>query len=129
MSYKPQQVKPKGGFYAQTKVYYDGSHYIAIPHTERPYRPRRKPVDEIITVEANAPPTAEEVADDQPDVKREISVQENSAPAEKADALKGVQKEENNDTPLNMSQLPQNSGVKITKKQLFEELYKEYPVS
>lgn len=136
MSYKPQQVKPKGGFYAQTKVYYDGSHYIAIPHTERPYRPRRKPVDEIITVEANTPPTAEEVADSEPllagilnaDMVDEPSLISNdkSALAEKADALIGVQKEENNDTPPNMSQLPQNSGVKMTKKQLFEGLYKEY---
>ena len=24
------------------KIYYDGSHWIAIPHTERPYRRRRK---------------------------------------------------------------------------------------
>lgn len=122
MSYRPQQVKPKGGFYAQTKVYFDGSHYIAIPHTERPYRPRRKFVDEVITVNANAPPTDEEVIDDLPDVEREISEQENSAPADKADALIGVQKEENNATPPNM---PQLSEIKITKKQLFEELYKE----
>lgn len=27
--------------YSETKVYFDGSHYIAIPHTERP--PSRKP--------------------------------------------------------------------------------------
>ena len=24
------------------KIYYDGSHWIAIPHTERPYRRRRQ---------------------------------------------------------------------------------------
>ena len=24
------------------KIYYDGSHWIAIPHTERPYRQRRR---------------------------------------------------------------------------------------
>ena len=84
MAYNRQkQVKPKGGFYPETKVYFDGSHYIAIPHTERPYRPRRKPVEEIITVHANAPPMVEEIAD----VQREISEQKNSAPAEEADAL------------------------------------------
>jgi len=123
MSFKPQQVKPKGGFYAQTKVYSDGSHYIAIPHTERPYRPRKKPVDEVITVNANAPPIAEDVAE--PDVERENIEKENSAPAEKADALIGLQTEGNGDTHTNMLQIPQNSGVKITKKQLFEGLYKE----
>lgn len=122
MSYRPQQVKPKGGFYAQTKVYYDGSHYIAIPHTERPYRPRKKPVDEIITVEANAPPKAGEVAEDQPDVEREISEQENSAPVKETDALIVVQE----DCPHNIVEIPQNSVIKMTKKQLFEGLYKEY---
>lgn len=123
MSYRPQQVKPKGGFYAQTKVYYDGSHYIAIPHTERPYPPRRKPVEEVITVEANAPPIAEAVADDQLDVERESGEQVNSAPEDIADALIDVQQA---DCPHNIVEIPQKSEIKKTKKQLFEELYKEY---
>lgn len=123
MSYRPQQVKPKGGFYAQTKVYYDGSHYIAIPHTERSYRPRRKPVEEVITVEANAAPIAEEVADDQLDVECESSEQVNSAPEDIADALIGVQEA---DCPHNIVEIPQKSEIKNTKKQLFEELYKKY---
>ena len=29
--------------YSKAKVYSDGSHYIAIPHTERPYTVRIKP--------------------------------------------------------------------------------------
>jgi len=28
--------------YTDTKIYFDGSHYIAIPHTERPKKPKRK---------------------------------------------------------------------------------------
>ena len=36
--------------FGETKVYFDGSHYIAIPHTERPKRYRPKPVEEKITV-------------------------------------------------------------------------------
>ena len=31
-------------------MYFDGSHYIAIPHTERPQRYRPKPIEEVITV-------------------------------------------------------------------------------
>lgn len=139
MSYRPQQVKPKDGFYAQTKVYYDGSHYIAIPHTERPYRPRRKSVDEIITVNVNAPPISEDVADDSEPLLAGIlnadkadepslqssdnEAQQNSAPAEEVDALIGVPIEENNNTPPHM---PQLSEKKTTKKQFFEGLYKEY---
>ncbi len=26
----------------EAKIYYDGSHWIAIPHTERPYRKKRR---------------------------------------------------------------------------------------
>ena len=36
--------------YGETKVYFDGSHYIAIPHTEKPYRKGRKFIEEEITV-------------------------------------------------------------------------------
>ena len=36
--------------YGETKVYFDGSHYIAIPHTERPVKKRPKPIEETITV-------------------------------------------------------------------------------
>ena len=36
--------------YRESKVYFDGSHYIAIPHTNRPPSKRRKPVEEFIEV-------------------------------------------------------------------------------
>lgn len=55
MAYRQQPPKPVGGFYPQTKVYSDGSHYIAIPHTERPYRPKRKHVEEVITIKEESP--------------------------------------------------------------------------
>ena len=44
--------------YPKCKIYSDRSHYIAIPHTERPYKPRRKVQEEEIVVEekfASAP--------------------------------------------------------------------------
>ena len=37
--------------YGETKVYFDGSHYIAIPHTERPAKRRRIKLEETITVQ------------------------------------------------------------------------------
>lgn len=118
MAYKWQkEVKPKGGFYPQTKVYFDGSHYIAIPHTERPYKPRKKSVEEVITV-GNETPVESEISPSD----NNLEAQENSVPTETADTLTGV---ENNDCPHNMAQIPQESGVKVTKKQLFEQLYKE----
>ena len=36
--------------YAETKVYFDGSHYIAIPHTSRPSRKRYKRFEETVEV-------------------------------------------------------------------------------
>ena len=36
--------------YGETKVYFDGSHYIAIPHTTRPTKRRLKPLEEKIVV-------------------------------------------------------------------------------
>lgn len=36
--------------YRESKVYFDGSHYIAIPHTNRPPSNHRKPVEELIEV-------------------------------------------------------------------------------
>lgn len=53
-------------WYPEAKVYFDGSHYIAIPHTTNPTR-RRKHKQEIITVSEhdgklkleNSPPVLE----------------------------------------------------------------------
>lgn len=112
-----QQVKPKGGFYSETKVYFDGSHYIAIPHTERPFKPRKKPIEKVVTIQDKWPQleelSAEEAAESPfPDV-------EISAPANEVDALIGV---ENSDSPHNMCQITEN----VSKKELFEQFYSEY---
>ena len=37
--------------YPKCKIYSDRSHFVAIPHTERPYKPRRKVQEEEIVVE------------------------------------------------------------------------------
>ena len=37
-------------YYPETKVYFDGSHYIAIPHTTRSSKKRKTHVEEEITV-------------------------------------------------------------------------------
>ena len=116
-----QQAKPVGGFYPETKVYFDGSHYIAIPHTERPYKPRRKPVDEVIDLVNKAPPKGESEVIKEVEPSPELN--KNSVSAEKADTLIGV---ENIDKPVDMSGVMPKIEIKITKKQLFENLYKEH---
>lgn len=112
-----QEVEPKGGFYPETKVYFDGSHYIAIPHTEQPFKRRKKLVKKVNPIKDRWPQLIElsaEEAADSPFPESEIS-----APAEKADALIGV---ENIDSPHNMCQITENPS----KKDLFEKYYSEH---
>ncbi len=40
--------------YGEAKVYYDGSHYIAIPHVTRFVREKIKPVEKLITIDTNS---------------------------------------------------------------------------
>jgi len=48
--------------YPNAKIYFDGSHYIAIPHTERPSKKRHKEKDEEFVVVSN--PTNRDVCGD-----------------------------------------------------------------
>ena len=106
--------------YPKCKIYSDGGHYIAIPHTTRPYRPRKKPKEEVIAVtekvdDETQPPAAEQSApsiEDAPmPLEREYEVNDNAADcAEIADTL---------------PEKPPTSRL-MTKKELFEELYAKY---
>ena len=52
--------------YSNCKVYFDGSHYIAIPHTERPAKKRSVRIDEEIDVmHANIKSECQEVETDE----------------------------------------------------------------
>ena len=103
--------------FPQCKVYSDGGHYIAIPHTTRPYRPRRKLCEEVITV-------TEEVTE-QPTAEASAFSEDESAPVSPAET---VIEEVSDDTKTP----PQaaNEAVKIerktTRRELFEELYARY---
>ena len=48
--------------YGECKIYFDGSHYIGIPHTTRPSRRRSKPPEEeiVVTEKEIEPPTETE---------------------------------------------------------------------
>lgn len=105
--------------YGETKVYFDGSHYIAIPHTERPPSKRRKKVN---------------IADLTP-----VKCQENKS-SEKTSGLLFVPRKDGK-LPLEVlaekpkqetiEQKPVTPTVRIsenveTKKDLFDELYARY---
>ena len=88
--------------YGEAKVYFDGSHYIAIPHTTRPAKPRIEAVEEIITVI------------DQDDTNEASEQGSTDAENGHGDAKEAAKKTQN----------PRKR--KITRKALFEELYVKY---
>ena len=108
--------------YPKCKVYSDGNHYIAIPHTTRPYRPRRKPKEEIITV-------TKVFADE---IKKETEEQcqsEQSAPSYE-DAPMPREDEQNDGAENKIASMeapsPTRQEYSMTKKELFDQLYAEH---
>lgn len=94
--------------YGETKVYYDGSHYIAIPHTERKNKRRRKREDEEIAV-----------------------VDKKEGGSETQRATEPLTQQQTADKESQMEQCKsehseQSTVRTTTKKQLFEELYSKY---
>lgn len=106
------------GFYPECKVYSDGSHYIAIPHTEKPYCPRPKKKEEVITVKITE--TSEEKTP-----KKESAPQPRDAllPLEKIAVTGELPKEEKIEQP---AIIIEPNERRMTKKELFNELYQEY---
>lgn len=105
----------KGGFmawYGETKVYFDGSHYIAIPHTERPTKRRPKPIEETITI---VDETEIENGAMEQSVEPTISILTED----------NTQCEEVIEKTQNEPKKPPKER-KLTKKELFNELYAKY---
>ncbi len=105
--------------YGETKVYFDGSHYIAIPHTERPAKKRPKPIEETLTViqendEGSSVDITTEpsVSLEQTDNNFEISTNENL--------------EEKTQIETKNSEKLSKNTKKMTKKEYFNELYMKF---
>lgn len=99
--------------YPEAKVYFDGSHYIAIPHTVQPPRkPNRIDLDDITPIEQSSEPTYSGL----------MSVQrkDGKLPLE-------VLAEQPTETPTEqIHEKVQISKDIKTKRELFEELYMRY---
>lgn len=104
--------------YGETKVYFDGSHYIAIPHTTRPSRPRPKRKEEPITV------IEENQAEKENATEESALSNADSAPIPPNDAAaeEGTVREDN--TAQNPVQTVKTER-KTTRKELFEKFYAE----
>lgn len=102
--------------FANAKVYFDGSHYIAIPHSTNDSKRRPSIPEEVITVKQ---------------IKGDISCENESS----VEAFSSSKLEENSETD-NLSKEVEKSNVtpinsvyvekKLTRKELFNELYAKY---
>ena len=106
--------------YGEAKIYHDGSHFIAIPHTTRPSKKRYKPKEETVEVKEN---DSENKGNERKDEEIE------STPLD----LEGVPFEvklepiEVDEEIFPESEPPPSvtSPRRATRKELFEEAYKE----
>ena len=97
--------------YGETKVYYDGSHFIAIPYVPNPRRKRPKYPEDLITVVEDKDTDAKNTSDEG---------------AEKSDGdTPLVVAPENEDPPSDEASEGSPKTRKLTKKELFEELYEQ----
>lgn len=102
--------------YPKAKIYKQGGHFIAIPHTEQPHKERRKAVETEIFVE------------DPPDETQKTTVEIAPLSAEESKASKA---ETNPQIELfetkPQAEMPKAKRGRITsKRKLFDELYKTY---
>jgi hypothetical protein len=103
-------------FYPETKVYFDGSHYVAIPHTEKPYKPRPKPSEQLVTVieEDNKSPPAEVKESEKSDVKIGPKSANNCDNEEVIEESK-IEAQTEKEVP--------KTERKMTRREIFNELY------
>lgn len=110
--------------FGETKVYFDGSHYIAIPHTTRPKKIRPKRMEEQITIiekmedgtlENSDVPSVFNIDSECDDnvVKITQEIETNDKVNEETEKEKVVQ-------------LAPQKTRKLTRKELFNELYDKY---
>ena len=120
----PEPLKV-GDFYPECKVYYDGSHYIAIPHTEKPYKPRPKKQEEVITVKPqnDNKPLAEPSEETIQEQESAPPLDDVLLPLEKIAVTEELPQEEEAEQSANILQPNER---RMTKKELFNELYQEY---
>lgn len=104
--------------YGECKIYFDGSHYIGIPHTTRPSRRRSKPPEEEIVVTDN---------ETEQTFETELNTTiEESAPSNNDAPIVRAENEEPFESESEPQAEPQPKVRTMTRKELFEELYQKY---
>lgn len=104
--------------YGECKIYFDGSHYIGIPHTTRPSRRRPKPPEEEIVVTDNEMEQTFEM-------ELNTTIEE-SAPSNDDAPIVCAENEEQSESECEQQTEPQPKVRTMTRKELFDELYQKY---
>lgn len=104
--------------YGECKIYFDGSHYIGIPHTTRPSKRREKPPEEEIVVTDNEMEQTFEM-------ELNTTIEE-SAPSNNDAPIVRAENEEPFESESEPQAEPQPKVRTMTRKELFDELYQQY---
>ena len=102
--------------YPKAKIYKQGGHFIAIPHTEQPHKERRKAVETEIFVEDSPDETQKTTVEIAP-----LSAEESKA----SEAGTNPQIELFETKPQDEMPKPKRGRI-TTKRKFFDELYKTY---
>lgn len=105
--------------YGETKVYFDGSHYIAIPHTTRPTKRRPKPLEEKIVV---VDKVEEENGSENDSERSKVEVDILWTTTEE---ITNTTEKESTTEELKSPTSSQPTTREMTRKELFEELYEK----
>ena len=102
--------------YGETKVYFDGSHYIAIPHTTRPNLKRVKKPEEMITIVESE--EGVEILNEAPSFSQNSDIEKCDINTEKTC--------ENDEKTAKNTEKSEKIVKKVSKKEIFEDLYVKY---
>ena len=102
--------------YGEAKVYHDGSHYIAIPHTTRPSKKRYKPEEETV-----------EVKEERTEDKDNLDIEPDSSLLDLESGLLELEEIEVEEDIFPESEPPPSVDIprRATRKELFDEYYRE----
>ena len=104
--------------YQKCKVYNDGSHFIAIPHTTRPAAPKRYRPEEVIDV-VDDMLQKQQLNADKSDTKTALTALNDTNEVDSGECSEATVS-----PPTDNISMPTTTR-KITRRQLFDELYEE----
>ncbi len=104
--------------YQKCKIYNDGSHFIAIPHTTRPAAPKRYHPEEVIEV-VDDTPQQQQLNTDKCNAETALTALNDTNKVDSGECS------EQSESPPTYEISKPTTTRKITRRQLFDELYEE----